>query len=183
MVQRASGCGIRAQDGPEGCSGARQAATTESPTPALRRRNLATAHTGKAPALLAEAQLSDDRTVAVNIVLIQVCQHSPSLPNKLEQPPTRMVVVRIVTQVALNLIDALGKQRNLDLCGAAIGVMRAVRFNDGGFGGSCQHSVRSMRIVCPRLVSVVYPCEGSTRRIALARRTVRHAALPVAMTW
>src|SRR4029079_17849404 len=74
----------------------------------------------RAPALLAEAELCEDRAVARYIVPIEVRQLSPALSDELQEPALRVVVVPVGLKVLGQGVDALREERDLDLSGPRV---------------------------------------------------------------
>src|SRR4051812_33232364 len=73
-------------------------------------------------ALAAQAQLLDQRAVALQVVPLHVGQQPAPPADQLEQAPARMVVVLVHLHVLGELADPLGEQGDLHLGGAGVGV-------------------------------------------------------------
>src|SRR5213592_1919265 len=64
--------------------------------------------------LPAQAELANQRAVALEVLLLQVVEQAPALADQHEQAAARMVVLLVVAQVLREVVDALGEQRDLD---------------------------------------------------------------------
>ena len=82
--------------------------------------------------LLTDTQLLDQLTVAVYVLLLQVCQHAAALTYHLQQAAAGMVVLRMLLQVLGQLLDARGQDCYLYLRGTGIGFVSSVCLNDRG---------------------------------------------------
>ena len=60
-----------------------------------------------ATALLAQAELADQRAVALEVVLLQVVQQAAALADEHEQPAARVVILLVLAQVLGEIVDAL----------------------------------------------------------------------------
>src|SRR5450830_1888517 len=65
--------------------------------------------------LLAEAELLDERAVALEVPALQVGQEAAAASDKHQQPTARMMVLALLTQVLGQVVDALCEQGHLDL--------------------------------------------------------------------
>ncbi len=75
----------------------------------------------KGPAvLLAEAQFCDDSAVTLDIVVVQVSQLPTPLTDHLQKPAPRVVVLPVEAQMLSEVIDTIGKHRNLHLGGTCV---------------------------------------------------------------
>ncbi len=81
-------------------------------------------------ALLAEFQVCDDLTIAVNVFLLEVIEQAATFSNKLEQPTTGVVVLFVGLEVLGEVGDALGNESDLNLRGARIRFMSTERGNN-----------------------------------------------------
>ena len=63
--------------------------------------------------LLTDTQLSDQGTVTVDVLLLQVSQHRTALTNHLQQTAARVVILLVYLQVLGQLLDAGGQDCNL----------------------------------------------------------------------
>ena len=72
--------------------------------------------TRRAPdGLAAEAELLDERPIAVHVVPVEVVQQAPALAHEHQQAAARVVVLLVLAQVLGELVDAGREQRDLDL--------------------------------------------------------------------
>ena len=86
---------------------------------------------GAAGQLLTDAQLGNDGTIPLDVLLGQIVQHLAALTDHLQQAAAAVVVVDVDLQVLGQLLDAGGEDGDLDLGGASIGSVGAVCLNDG----------------------------------------------------
>ncbi len=61
----------------------------------------------EASELLFEAELFDDRTVALLVVLLEILQMGAAVRNELEKTATRVLVLRMLLEVGGKLVYAL----------------------------------------------------------------------------
>ena len=73
---------------------------------------------GSLSRLLAQAELFDQGTVALNVGLLQVVQHVATLADQLEQAGAGMKVLLVGLEVAGEAVDAGGKKGDLNFSGA-----------------------------------------------------------------
>src|SRR3954449_7404042 len=66
-------------------------------------------------ALAAQAELADQRAVALEIVLLQVVQEAAATTDQHQQAAARVVVMLVLAQVFRQVVDAMRQQRHLDL--------------------------------------------------------------------
>ena len=64
--------------------------------------------------LLTDAQLGDDSTVTVDVLLSQIVQQAATLTNHHQQATTGVVVVLVHTQVIGQLVDASSQDSDLN---------------------------------------------------------------------
>jgi hypothetical protein len=72
------------------------------------------------PALLADVQLLDKGTVFFDILSAEIFEQGTPLADQLEEPEPRMMVRLKTVQVPRDMVDALGKERDLDLGAAGV---------------------------------------------------------------
>ena len=65
--------------------------------------------------LLSDVQLLDDRTIALNVNLLQITQQVSSVTNHLGQTATAVVVVGVALEVLGQVVDAVGQNSDLNL--------------------------------------------------------------------
>jgi hypothetical protein len=70
--------------------------------------------------LAAQSEAADNGAIASVVLAHQVRKKSPSLPDKLEQAATRVIVFREGTQMLSETLDSLCQERNLDLRRACV---------------------------------------------------------------
>jgi len=75
---------------------------------------------GKKPLLfkasLSEFERSDDRSVTLDILRLEIVEKPSAATDHLQQPAPRMIVVLVLLEVLVEVIDALGKKRDLYRC-------------------------------------------------------------------
>ena len=81
--------------------------------------------------VLAQTQLSDQGTVTVDVLLLQVSQHRTALTNHLQQTAARVVILLVYLQVLGQLLDAGGQDCNLNLRGTGVGSVGTVCLDNG----------------------------------------------------
>ncbi len=79
-----------------------------------------------------DAQLSDDRTIPLDVHLHQVVEQVTALANHLQQATTGVVVLLVGTQMIGQIVDALGQNGDLHLGGAGVAFMHSVFLNNCG---------------------------------------------------
>ena len=70
--------------------------------------------------LAAQAELADQRAVALEILLLQVVQEAAAAADEHQQAAARVVIVLVLAQVLGEMVDARGEQRDLDLGGTGV---------------------------------------------------------------
>src|SRR3954452_19594886 len=81
--------------------------------------------TGKAALLAAQAELADQRAVALEVLLLQVVEEPAAAADQHQQPAARVVVVLVLAQVLGQVVDAAGQQRDLHLGGPGVVLVAA----------------------------------------------------------
>ena len=81
--------------------------------------------------LFTDAQLGDDGTIPLDVLLGQVVQHLAALTDHLQQAAAAVVVVDVDLQVLGELLNPGGEDGDLDLGGAGVRGMGAVGLDDG----------------------------------------------------
>src|SRR3954447_3774117 len=66
-------------------------------------------------ALTAQAELADERAVALEVVLLEVVEEATAAADEHQQAAARMVVVLVLAQMLGQVIDPMREQRHLDL--------------------------------------------------------------------
>jgi hypothetical protein len=72
------------------------------------------------PPLFAEAKAGDELAVAIDIAVVEIAKLPAALPNKHQQPAPGVIVVLVRLEVGRQVLDAFGKNRNLDFRGPRI---------------------------------------------------------------
>lgn len=80
--------------------------------------------------LAAQSELLDEHAVALHVLLAEVAELPTPAADELQQPATRVVVVRVLTEMVREPPDALGQERNLDLGGAGVSLVGLVFVDD-----------------------------------------------------
>lgn len=83
--------------------------------------------------LLTDAQLCDNRTVTLDVLFMQVVEHLTTLTNHLQKATTAVVVVLMNLQMLGQLDNASAQNRDLHLGGTGVGLVGAVRLDNGCF--------------------------------------------------
>src|SRR5207248_11687487 len=73
-----------------------------------------------ARASLAQAQVFDQRPVALEVGALQIGEKPPPAPDQHQQAAAGMMVLGLLAQVLGEVVDALGEQRDLDLRRAGV---------------------------------------------------------------
>ena len=74
--------------------------------------------------LAADAQLLDDRPVALRVLLPQILEEPAPLADQHQQAAPRVMVLRVGLEVLGEAVDTLGEERDLHLGGAGVTVVR-----------------------------------------------------------
>ena len=82
--------------------------------------------------LLTDAQLGDDSTVTVDILLCQVVQQVAALTDHHQQAAAGVVVVLVYTQVLGQLVDAGGEDGDLDFGRTGVALVGSILQDDLG---------------------------------------------------
>ena len=82
-------------------------------------------------ALLTQVQLLDDRAVTLDIDLLQVAQKVSSVTNHLQHAAAAVMVLVVGLEVLGQRVDAMGKDRDLNLGGTGVALMGGVLRNNG----------------------------------------------------
>jgi hypothetical protein len=80
--------------------------------------------------LATEFQAADQFMVLLNIPALEVIEQAATLRDHLEQPAPRVIVFLMRFEMLCELVDALGKQRDLHLRRPRIALVRLVRGDD-----------------------------------------------------
>lgn len=85
----------------------------------------------KSGVLLADAQLCNDCTIALDVLLGEVVEQAAALTDHLVHAQTAVLVVGMHLQVLGELMDALGENRDLHLRRTGVALVRLVGFDNG----------------------------------------------------
>ena len=80
--------------------------------------------------LSAKTETLDELTVASDVYLGEVTEEAAALTNEEQQSTTRVVVVLVFLEVFGQILDSLGKQRNLNLGGSSVTGVSCVFVDD-----------------------------------------------------
>ena len=83
--------------------------------------------------LSAQAQLGDDRPVALNVILLDVIKQPATTTNQHQQATSAVMILLVSLEMLSEVIDSIGEQRNLNLGRTRIGVMKTVFGDCSGF--------------------------------------------------
>ena len=81
--------------------------------------------------LLAQVQLLNDGAVTLNVDLLQVAQKVSSVADHLQHAAAAVVVLVVRLEVLGKSVDAMGKDRDLNLRGAGVTLVRSVGSDNG----------------------------------------------------
>jgi hypothetical protein len=98
--------GVGAPEGGSGPFGGEEASDTENGVPKIG--------TPRSRRLLPELKLIANGTVPLNLVALEVIEQAPPLSDKIEQPVTGGIVVRVLFQMLGEALNALCKDGDLD---------------------------------------------------------------------
>src|SRR5690606_15424358 len=111
-----------------------------------KTRRCRDSHTYASVTLTAQAQLGNNRTVAVGVLLAQIGKHPPTLTDQLEQATAGTLVVLVLAEMFLQLTDAPVPDSYLDLRRSGIALELGKLLNQLGFFFRCQtHHTSSIR--------------------------------------
>ena len=79
--------------------------------------------------LVAEAKIRDDLAVPLDVGSLEIREKPAPFAYHLQEAAATVVVLTVKAKVIREVVDAFGKNRNLNLRGAGIAVMRPVLLN------------------------------------------------------
>ena len=80
--------------------------------------------------LLSEIQLLDDRTVALDVGLLEVAEKISSVADHLKKSAAAVVVLVIVLEVFSQIVDSVGQKRDLYLGRTRVALVSSVLLNN-----------------------------------------------------
>ena len=83
------------------------------------------------PGLLADAELSNDRLIALGIVFLQIVEQATPLADQHEKAAARAVVFLVRLEVLRQLANAFAEQSDLNFRTSGIARMRPVLVDEG----------------------------------------------------
>lgn len=92
----------------------------------MERDREITSHSGQGMQLLSDVQLFNDGTVALNVHLSQVVEQVSSVTDHFQKAAAAVKVLMVILQMGVEVVDAVGKNRNLNLRGACVAFVRFV---------------------------------------------------------
>lgn len=95
------------------------------------------------PGLLAQTKLLDESSIPFEILLHQVVEQSPALAYKHEQSSSRVMIMLVQLQVAGEVVDSLGENRDLDFSCPGVLLVLAVCLDEPSsvfLGEHCAHA-------------------------------------------
>ena len=113
--------------------------------------------------LLTDAQLGDDRTVTVDVLLSQIVQQAAALADHLQKAAAAVIIMDVGAQMLGKLVDAVGQDRNLDFRRTGVALMGRVLFDDLVFDFLADHSVFHLSIIFARIPSSGRVCPEPRR--------------------
>lgn len=99
--------------------------------------------------LFPDAQLGNNRAVAVDVLLGQVVQEVPALTDHHKEATAAVVVMLVNPQVLGELVDAGGKNGDLHLGRTGVALVRRILGNDLGFLFLLNHDIFHLSINSP----------------------------------
>ena len=76
--------------------------------------------------LLSEMQLFEDRTIAIDVLLLEIVEKISSVTDHLQHTAAAVVVLGVLLEMLIELVDSRGKNRDLYLGRTGIGLMGLV---------------------------------------------------------
>jgi hypothetical protein len=70
--------------------------------------------------LFSEAELLDEGTILLNIVVLHIVEQSAPFTYKVQKRGLRSEVLTVVLEVSCEVVDAVREQRDLSLCAARV---------------------------------------------------------------
>ena len=98
-------------------------------------------HTTLFSDLLADTQLGDQGTIALDILLHEIVEQAAALTDHLVQTAAGVIVLRVLLEVLGQLSDTLGEDGDLDFRRTGVSLVGAVGFDDSGLLVFEHHSV------------------------------------------
>src|SRR3954452_15196477 len=131
-----------------------------------------------AMALAPQAELADQRAVALEILLLEVVQEPPAPAHEHQEAAARVMVVLVRPQVLREVVDAARQQGDLDIGGAGVLLVLAEALDDLELVLLCQGHMRRGRLAerfsAPR--TVFRPARLATKSALSARLTSASAS-------
>ena len=81
--------------------------------------------------LLAQTQLSDQGTITVDVLLLQIGQQIAAAADHLEQAAAAVVVMLVGLEMLGQVVDACGEQRDLNLRRTGVALVQGGLSDDG----------------------------------------------------
>ena len=116
-------------------------------------------------ALLAQVQLLDDGTVTLDVYLLEVAEEVSSVTDHLQHAAAAVVILVVCLEVLGKSVDAMGKDRDLNLGRTGVALVHFVLLNNGllfVFQHGLFHLSFTMRQPSGRLVNTAKrnrPCD------------------------
>ena len=105
-------------------------------------------HTPHSPlALLAQIQLFDDGTVTLDVGFLKVTEKVSSVTDHFQHTAAAVVILVVRLQVLGQSVDAIGKDRDLNLRGSGVALMGGVLL-DNGLLFVFQHGFFTFLLLC-----------------------------------
>jgi hypothetical protein len=83
--------------------------------------------------LFTDTESGNDRTVALNVNLLKVCQEIASVTDHLEKAAARMMILRMLLKMLCQVADSLGENSDLDFRRTGVALMDSVLLHNCGF--------------------------------------------------
>src|SRR3954463_1301719 len=84
------------------------------------------------PRLLSDVEALDEVRVPLRVLALEVIEQSPAFTDQHQQSAARVVIFCVGLEVLGQVVDAFAENRDLNLGGAGIAVVRAVAANELG---------------------------------------------------
>lgn len=80
--------------------------------------------------LLSQTKALNDRTVTIDVLLLQIAEEFLSLANHHVQTSSGMVILGVCLQMLGELLDSGGQNRDLHLCGTGVAFVYSIILDD-----------------------------------------------------
>ena len=84
----------------------------------------------EAEELLAQTQLRNQRTIALDVDALEVLKHIAALTDHQQQTTVGMMILRMGLEMLVQVVDARGQQSDLHLRGASVALVTSILLDD-----------------------------------------------------